>query len=92
MTKAPTLLEIMDLSHLREDYEEFRRDEVSPLAAVWAMVRMTWDIWREDSAGGARYRQLRYPPKLMYWHPHIDLKLSRWNPLFWLVLLFGPTD
>lgn len=92
MDHGKTLREVIDLAHLREDYEEYRRDEVPPLSAVAGMVRMTWDIWREESALGARYRTLRYPPKMMYWHPSIDWKLERWNPLFWLVLLFGPVD
>lgn len=30
-----------------------------------------------------------HPPKEMIWHPPIRLHLKRWNPLFWLVHLFG---
>lgn len=52
---------------------------------------------RPDSRARAWFAEhwsaVRYPPRFMFWHPwwnrSSSLRLTRRNPLFWLLVVFG---
>lgn len=80
------------IERFRRDYAEMREmfDHGPVGSAYWVARGWIGSAW-DGSDPAFRLSQLRHPPVEMIWHPPIEInwRLGRWNPVFWLVLLFG---
>lgn len=80
------------VERFRGDYTEMRgMGGEGPIGAVWWVLRGWISCAWDGSDLASRFWQLRHSPVEMIWHPPIEInwRLGRWNPVFWLVLLFG---
>lgn len=56
---------------------------------LWENTRGRLSAWWDGHPLHVRLWNIQHPPKWMIWTPQKHWTLRRWNPVFWLVLIFG---